>query len=160
MGVIWYKIWFDIWHNKTRTVLAVLSIAAGVFAIGAIFGMSQMLISNMDTSHRAVLPTHINAGLQEYVDREVLLGLFQTSSHELGHLGEVHFARHSAQFERRVAELIGLFEDLFPAPGRAAQGGERNRIPFGRSGPQNGRRGGEAGSHCRQKCPSGGAHGA
>jgi putative ABC transport system permease protein len=75
MGVIWYKIWFDIWHNKTRTVLAVLSIAAGVFAVGAIFGMSQMLISNMDRSHRAVLPTHINAGLQEYVDREVLLSL-------------------------------------------------------------------------------------
>src|SRR5688572_32092685 len=75
MGVIWYKIWFDLWHNKTRTLLAVLSIAAGVFAVGAIFGMSQMLISNMDTSHRAVLPTHINAGLDEYVDREVLLGL-------------------------------------------------------------------------------------
>ena len=33
MGVIWYKIWFDIWHNKTRTFLAVLSIAAGVFAV-------------------------------------------------------------------------------------------------------------------------------
>ncbi len=24
MGVIWYKIWFDLWHNKTRTLLAVL----------------------------------------------------------------------------------------------------------------------------------------
>ena len=48
MGVIWYKIWFDIWHNKTRTFLAVLSIAAGVFAVGAIFGMSQMMLSNMD----------------------------------------------------------------------------------------------------------------
>ena len=44
MGVIWYKIWFDLWHNKTRTFLAVLSIAAGVFAVGAIFGMSEMLL--------------------------------------------------------------------------------------------------------------------
>jgi putative ABC transport system permease protein len=75
MGVIWYKIWFDIWHNKTRTLLTVLSIAAGVFAVGAIFGMSDMMLSNMDKSHRAVLATHINAGLDTLVDRETLLSL-------------------------------------------------------------------------------------
>src|SRR5689334_24528850 len=75
MSVIWYKIWFDIWHNKTRTLLAVLSIAAGVFAVGSIFGMSEMLLSNMDRSHQAVLPTHINASLGQLVDRETLLSL-------------------------------------------------------------------------------------
>lgn len=75
MSVIWHKIWFDIWHNKTRTLLTVLSIAAGVFAVGTIFGMSEMMLSNMDSSHRAVLPTHINAGLTTYVDRETLLSL-------------------------------------------------------------------------------------
>ena len=75
MGVIWHKIWFDIWHNKTRTFLSVLSIAAGVFAVGAIFGMSDMMLSNMDRSHQAVLATHINAGLETLVDREVLLSL-------------------------------------------------------------------------------------
>jgi putative ABC transport system permease protein len=75
MGVIWYKIWFDIWHNKTRTLLTVLSIAAGVFAVGTIFGMSDMMLSNMDKSHQAVLPTHINAGLETLVDRDTLLSL-------------------------------------------------------------------------------------
>jgi len=75
MGVIWYKIWFDIWHNKTRTFLAVLSIAAGVFAVGAIFGMSEMLLKNMDSSHHAVLPTHISASLETLVDRDTLLSL-------------------------------------------------------------------------------------
>lgn len=75
MGVIWHKIWFDLWHNKTRTFLAVLSIAAGVFAVGAIFGMSQMLLSNMDKSHREVLATHINASVTTYVDRDTLLHL-------------------------------------------------------------------------------------
>ena len=59
MGVIWYKIWFDIWNNKTRTLLTVLSIAAGVFAVGAIFGMSDMMLFNMDKSHREVLAAHI-----------------------------------------------------------------------------------------------------
>jgi putative ABC transport system permease protein len=75
MGVIWYKIWFDIWHNKTRTLLTVLSIAAGVFAVGSIFGMSDMMLSNMDKSHQAVLATHITGYLDVLVDRETLLSL-------------------------------------------------------------------------------------
>lgn len=75
MGVIWYKIWFDLWNNKTRTLLAVLSIAAGVFAVGAIFGMSDMLIANLDRSHQAVLPTHINVHLTDPVDRDTILNL-------------------------------------------------------------------------------------
>jgi len=75
MGVIWHKVWFDLWHNKTRTLLAALSIAAGVFAVGAIFGMSELLGTNMDNSHRAVLPTHVNVILGELVDRETLLNL-------------------------------------------------------------------------------------
>ena len=75
MGVIWHKIWFDLWHNKTRTFLTVLSITAGVFAVGSIFGMSDMMLYNMDTSHRDVLATHINAALTEYVDRDIILSL-------------------------------------------------------------------------------------
>jgi len=75
MGVIWYKIWFDLWNNKTRTLLAVLSIAAGVFAVGAIFGMSDMLLKTVDDSHREVLPSHIDVQLSEAVDREIILNL-------------------------------------------------------------------------------------
>ena len=75
MGVLWHKIWFDLWHNKTRTLLAVLSIAAGVYAVGAIFGMSDLLIANMNKSHHAVLPTHVNIVLEGLVDRETLLSL-------------------------------------------------------------------------------------
>jgi ABC-type lipoprotein release transport system permease subunit len=37
MSVIWNKVWSDLWDNKVRTTLAVLSISAGVFAIGAMF---------------------------------------------------------------------------------------------------------------------------
>jgi putative ABC transport system permease protein len=75
MGVLWNKIWFDLWHNKTRTFLAVLSIAAGVFAVGAIFGMSELLSTNMDQSHRSTLPPHINVRLSSPVDRDTLLNL-------------------------------------------------------------------------------------
>ncbi|MGZ6316769.1 MAG: ABC transporter permease, partial [Anaerolineales bacterium] len=75
MGVIWHKIWFDLWHNKTRTLLAVLSVAAGTFAVGAIFGMSDLLSTTMDRSHQSVMPPHINISLYDLVDRDTLLSL-------------------------------------------------------------------------------------
>lgn len=70
MSVIWRKVWFDLWHNKARTTLAVLSIAVGVFAIGAIFGMVDQLLSGMDNAHRAVTPSHIFLALGGWVDRD------------------------------------------------------------------------------------------
>jgi hypothetical protein len=51
MSVLWHKVWADLWRNKTRTLLAVLSIASGVFAIGMMFGMSDLLTTNLDESH-------------------------------------------------------------------------------------------------------------
>jgi putative ABC transport system permease protein len=69
--VIWGKVWADLWSNKVRTILAVLSIAAGVFAIGAIFGMVDQLMSSMDEAHRAVYPSHINMSLVGEIDRNI-----------------------------------------------------------------------------------------
>jgi putative ABC transport system permease protein len=75
VSVIWYKVWSDLWNNKTRTVLAVLSIAAGVFAIGVMFGMSDLLITNLDDSHHEVMPPHLNVILGAPVPRDVILNL-------------------------------------------------------------------------------------
>ncbi|MBE7468292.1 MAG: hypothetical protein DPW09_38535 [Anaerolineae bacterium] len=75
MGVIWRKVWSDLWHHKVRTLLAVLSIAAGVFAVGAIFGEADQLLSGMDSAHRAVLPSHINLTLQDRIDRDTAIRL-------------------------------------------------------------------------------------
>ncbi len=75
MGVIWAKVWFDLWHNKVRTLLAVLSISAGVFAVGAMFGMSDQLLSAMDAAHQAVQPSHINVTLDRRIDRNTVLSL-------------------------------------------------------------------------------------
>jgi putative ABC transport system permease protein len=81
MGVIWYKVWSDLWGNKVRTALAVLSIAIGVFAIGAVFGMVDQLLSGMDRAHQAVVPSHIFMALQDWIDRD-------TADH-LKHIEEV-----------------------------------------------------------------------
>src|SRR6476659_7465786 len=39
----WRKVLRDLWSNKTRTILVVLSIAVGVFAVGMIAGSRVML---------------------------------------------------------------------------------------------------------------------
>ena len=75
MGVIWQKIWFDLWHNRSRTLLAVLSVAVGAFAVGAIFGMSNLMGTTMDQSHRSVMPPHITVALSQLVDYDTLMNL-------------------------------------------------------------------------------------
>ena len=72
MSVIWVKVWHDIWGRKGRTALVVLSIAAGVFAIGTIFGMVDQLLTNMDASHIASKPSHINVFLRRPITKEIV----------------------------------------------------------------------------------------
>jgi putative ABC transport system permease protein len=72
MNSLWNKVWFDLWRDRGRTALAVLSIAAGVFAIGAIFGMIDQLVTGMDDAHQSVRPSHINIILRDYVDQETV----------------------------------------------------------------------------------------
>jgi putative ABC transport system permease protein len=43
MSVVWKKVWRDLASNKTRTVLAVLSTAVGVFALGFVINMANMM---------------------------------------------------------------------------------------------------------------------
>lgn len=71
MSVVWYKVLSDLWDNKARTLLAILSIATGVFAVGATFGMADQMLVGMDTAHRAVYPSHIMLFLQADIDRDI-----------------------------------------------------------------------------------------
>ncbi len=48
MGVIRYKIWQDLWSNKTRTLQVVLIIAVGAFAIGMIISTRNNVIQVME----------------------------------------------------------------------------------------------------------------
>jgi putative ABC transport system permease protein len=72
MSVIWQKVWFDLWNNKSRTLLAVLSIAAGLFAVGAIFGMVDQLLTGMDKAHSEVAPSHVNIILRNFITDDVI----------------------------------------------------------------------------------------
>jgi len=52
----WRKILRDVWHNKVRTLLVILSIAVGVFAVGVIVSTQIMLEEDMSRAYSAVEP--------------------------------------------------------------------------------------------------------
>jgi putative ABC transport system permease protein len=52
----WRKVLRDLWHNKTRTVIVVLSIAVGVFAVGMIASTQIMMSNDLSVSYAATDP--------------------------------------------------------------------------------------------------------
>ncbi|MEP7198961.1 MAG: ABC transporter permease, partial [Chloroflexota bacterium] len=52
----WRKVVRDLWNNKLRTFLVVISIAVGVFAIGMITGTQSIIGKDMPAAYRAVNP--------------------------------------------------------------------------------------------------------
>jgi len=60
MSVTWRKALRDLAHNKLRTLLAALSTAVGVFALGLVFGMFGVMQQRMTEDYKATNPAHIN----------------------------------------------------------------------------------------------------
>lgn len=53
----WRKVLADLWGNKSRTVLVVLSIAVGVFAVGMIAGSGQVMTRDLRAQYAATRPS-------------------------------------------------------------------------------------------------------
>lgn len=129
MSVLWRKVWFDLWHHKGRSLLAILSIAAGVLAIGVIFGLVDQLLVGMDRAHQAVAPSHINVILRDLVNQEVVDELldipgvvdidpvnqvsvhYKTSSEEKWKLGTLVMR---SDYDRQTYDRVELKEGEWP----------------------------------------------
>jgi putative ABC transport system permease protein len=75
MGVIWNKIWFDLWHNKSRTVQVVLIVTMGAFAIGMIIAVQNSLAAGMAQVWHKSRPMMIGLGVDPPVDEDMLIAL-------------------------------------------------------------------------------------
>jgi putative ABC transport system permease protein len=53
----WRKVMRDLWTNKARTLLVVLSIAVGIFAVGTVAGTRVMLSHDLSTDYAAINPS-------------------------------------------------------------------------------------------------------
>ncbi len=52
----WRKVAADLWGNKTRTILTILTITVGVFTIGFAIGMRGILLPDTDATYAAANP--------------------------------------------------------------------------------------------------------
>ena len=75
MGIIWHKIWYDLRRNKLRTLLVVISIGVGVFAVGITFGMVEQMLPTMDAAHIATHPSHGTLYLDQPISRDIIYAL-------------------------------------------------------------------------------------
>ena len=62
------KVSADLLTHKSRTVLAISSIAIGLFVIGTLLGMMDLQLGSMDNAHRQSQPSHINLVLKQDVN--------------------------------------------------------------------------------------------
>ena len=53
----WRKVLRDVWGNKTRTLLVVLSIAVGVFAVGTTASTWVMMSHDLSADYAAINPS-------------------------------------------------------------------------------------------------------
>ncbi|HEU5102716.1 MAG TPA: ABC transporter permease, partial [Roseiflexaceae bacterium] len=67
----WHKILGDLRSHKIRTVVVVLSIAVGVFAVGMIAGTQVILTRDMQASYLAIDPPAAILGLSAFDDELV-----------------------------------------------------------------------------------------
>jgi len=70
----WRKVLHDLWDNKARTLLVVLSIAVGVFSIGVIAGAYQIISNDMGVSYAANNPSNIELRMANF-DKDVLTNI-------------------------------------------------------------------------------------
>jgi putative ABC transport system permease protein len=62
----WRKVFHDLWDNKARTLLVVLSIAVGVFSIGVIAGAYSIISSDMGLSYAANNPANAEMRIENF----------------------------------------------------------------------------------------------
>lgn len=65
----WRKVISDLFDNKARTTMVVLSIAVGVFSIGVIAGAYQIISNDMSASYAANVPANIELRMADFDDK-------------------------------------------------------------------------------------------
>lgn len=72
MSPRWRKVLADLWGNRTRTVLVVLSIAVGVFAVGMIAGSARIMTRDLRAQFAATSPSSGQIFTRESFDEDLV----------------------------------------------------------------------------------------
>ena len=53
----WKKVWADFWGNKTRTILTIITISVGTFAVGFTTNMGLYMSESMESDYLSANPS-------------------------------------------------------------------------------------------------------
>ncbi|HVN56189.1 MAG TPA: FtsX-like permease family protein [Anaerolineaceae bacterium] len=124
----WKKVLADLWSNKTRTLLVVLSIAVGVFAVGFVANTYLILNSDVPADFLAGNP-HAAIIITEPFDDELLFALAKTPgvgavegrSSVGGKMKAPDGKTYPITISRRPGIRDGRIDILRPVPGSPAE---------------------------------------
>ena len=89
MSIAYRKVFRDLWSNKARTVLVVLSIAVGVMAVGMIFSSNSLMAQRMTEAQIASSPSNVWLFLRGLIDDDGIASIERLR--EVQAAGSFHF---------------------------------------------------------------------
>src|SRR5512134_55433 len=75
MKMSFRKVWRDLWRNKGRTLMVIMSISVGVMAVGMVVSGNTLVLGQMANSHIESNPAHGLIWLSGTVDEGMIRGL-------------------------------------------------------------------------------------
>ncbi len=66
ISTLWIKVWHDVWANRLRAALVVLSLMVGIFAVGLTGGSRVILQREMNRSLQAVSPSDFFISVEHF----------------------------------------------------------------------------------------------
>jgi len=105
----WQKVFADLWGNKTRSFLVVASIAVGLYAVGIIASVNEILVEDMRNGYRAVNPANLNISIPGFSDALI------EKIRDLPYVGKVEARKHMVlRYKNKYGEWDRLESRLFP----------------------------------------------
>jgi putative ABC transport system permease protein len=71
MSSRWKKVLADLWGNKTRTILTILTIAVGAFAVGFTSNLAAYMVESMESDYLSVNPSEATVSAYPLTDDSV-----------------------------------------------------------------------------------------
>ena len=131
MSIAYRKVFRDLWSNKARTVLVVLSIAVGVMAVGMIFSSNARLEQEMTVAQIASKPSHVWLFLGGLIDDDGIESIERMQEVEAAQGRADRGASWKASladewsdasvvaiddFENQNSDLLELYDGTWPGP--------------------------------------------
>jgi putative ABC transport system permease protein len=109
----WHKVLHDLWGNKVRTILVILSIAVGVFAVGFVSSSFNIILGDMDRDYQSSNP-HAAIIYCEPFDES-----FVESLKDIPEIAEIQGSRSiAAQVKDKSGKVIALAINALPDDGQ------------------------------------------